>query len=269
MTLKGKNIFTQDEISELKRLIKERIKADRSRQKVVRAKMRRIGFYGSHDFGIIDLQPEDFERLIRSGRIKVTGGAVPPKIAPKKISKVVDKPFSNGKLSDNFNPFYPLKNSSSDIPDSPGNYLVCLKKGSDLPNIGVDCIMKKFQDHKVIYTGIAGKSLRKRDYRQHFTGNNAGSSTLRKSLGSMFGFPKIDRDKDATNGKTKFKKIDELKLSEWMASNLVLFFKTTKDPDKLEDALIKEFNPPLNLSKNRNRENQMFRNMISKLRSER
>jgi hypothetical protein len=33
--------------------------------------MRKIVFYGSDDFGIIDLQPDDFENLIKSGRIKI------------------------------------------------------------------------------------------------------------------------------------------------------------------------------------------------------
>lgn len=62
--MKEKDTFTESEISELRNLIRERIKADRSRQKEIRAKMRRIGFYGSDDFGIDDLQPADFERLL-------------------------------------------------------------------------------------------------------------------------------------------------------------------------------------------------------------
>lgn len=170
------------------------------------------------------------------------------------------------KLTDNFTLFDPGKNSSNDIPDNPGNYIVCLKKGSKLPDIGIDCEMKTYQKLNVIYTGIAGKSLRKRDYRQHFTGNNAGSSTLRKSLGSLFCYPKIARDKNPSNGKTKFKENDEIKLSEWMKSNLVLYFKSNLNPDKLEDELIKELNPPLNLSKNKNLTNQLFRNRLSELR---
>ena len=44
--------------------------------------------------------------------------------------------------------------------------------------------------------GISTVSIRKRDYQQHFIGNNAGKSTLRKSLGSLMGFPKIPRDKN-------------------------------------------------------------------------
>jgi GIY-YIG catalytic domain len=266
-TMKGKDIFTLSEISELRSLIKERIKADRSRQKGIRAKMRRIGFYGSDDFGITDLQPSDFERLITSGRVKIVGRTTKPSNAPKRVTKVVKKPTVTGKVTDIFTLFDPSKHTSNDIPDNPGNYIVCLKKGSKLPDIGVEYEMKMYRKLNVIYTGIAGKSLRKRDYRQHFKGNNAGSSTLRKSLGSLFGYTKIARDKDPNSGKTKFKKNDEIKLSEWMQSNLVLFFKKNLKPDKLEGELIKKLNPPLNLSKNKNIVNREFRSKLSELRS--
>jgi len=229
--------------------------------------MRRIGFYGSDDFEINDLHPADFERLISSGRVKILGRKNQPKTTPKKGTKRIDEPIVKSKLTDNFTLFDPSKNSSNDIPDNPGNYIVCLKKGSKLPDIGVACEMKIYQNLNVIYTGIAGKSLRKRDYRQHFTGNNAGSSTLRKSLGSLFGYSKIARDKDPSNGKTKFKENDEIKLSEWMKSNLVLYFKSNLNPNLLEDELIKELNPPLNLSKNNNNENIEYRSKLSELRS--
>lgn len=273
--MKGKDTFTQAEISELRNLIRERIKADKSRQKAIRAKMRKIGFYGLYDFGIVDMQPADFERLINSGRIKVIGQKNVPttelskqktELPIKAKEKSVDS-NSAIKSTNEFELFDFEKHDSEHIPDNPGNYIVCLKRGSKLPDIGVSCTMKTYKELNVIYTGIAGKSLRKRDYKQHFTGNNAGSSTLRKSLGSMFGYPKIARDKDPSNGKTKFNETDEIKLSEWMKSNLVLYFKSNSSPDELENELISELNPPLNLSKNSNIINLQFRKRLSELRS--
>lgn len=273
--MKGKDTFTLAEISELRNLIRERIKADKSRQKAIRAKMRKIGFYGLYDFGIVDMQPADFERLINSGRIKVIGQKNVPstelskqktELPIKAKEKSVDS-NSAIKSTNEFELFDFEKHDSEHIPDNPGNYIVCLKRGSKLPDIGVSCTMKTYKELNVIYTGIAGKSLRKRDYKQHFTGNNAGSSTLRKSLGSMFGYPKIARDKDPSNGKTKFNETDEIKLSEWMKSNLVLYFKSNSSPDELENELISELNPPLNLSKNSNIINLQFRKRLSELRS--
>lgn len=266
--MKGKATFTQSEILELKSLIRERLKADRSRQVGIRTKMRRIGFYGSDDFGITDLKLSDFERLISSGRIKVLGQKTIQTLElPKQTVKKISAPTTIKKPAGDFMVFDPKNHSSDRIPDNPGNYIVCLKKDSRLPGIGINYEMKTYQGLNVIYTGIAGKSLRKRDYKQHFTGNNAGRSTLRKSLGSMFGYIKIARDKDSNNGKTKFKEGDEIRLSEWMQSNLVLYFKSNSNPDILEDELIKELNPPLNLSKNNNSMNQEFRNRLSELRS--
>ena len=73
--MKGKNIFTKSEITELRSLIQKRIRADRSQQKSIRNKMRTIGFYGKDDFNIIDMQPIGFENLILSGRIKILNGS--------------------------------------------------------------------------------------------------------------------------------------------------------------------------------------------------
>lgn len=264
--MKGRNQFSQSEIKELKSLIKARIKADRSRQKRIRARMRRIGFYGS-DFGLNDLQPSDFDNLIRSGQIKVIGQKISQsKATVSEKPKPIAKP-EKAKCDDrNFQLFDPTKNNAEQIPDNPGNYIVCLRKGSNLPDVGMKFETKPYQGLQVIYTGIAGKSLRKRDYRQHFTRNNAGSSTLRKSIGSLFGYPKIARDKNADNGKTKFNLSDEMKLSQWMMINLLLYFRSNSDPEALENELISTLNPPLNLSKNKNFINLEFRKKLSELR---
>ncbi len=69
--MKGKNIFTASEIGQLRRLILLRLKADRAAQKLIRGKMRRIGFYGQDDWGITNLKLSDFDALISSGQITV------------------------------------------------------------------------------------------------------------------------------------------------------------------------------------------------------
>ena len=71
--MKGKNTFTIAEIAELKKLIGLRNLATRSEQKKIRARMRRIGFYGKADWGINNCQVSDLESLVRSGQITVTG----------------------------------------------------------------------------------------------------------------------------------------------------------------------------------------------------
>ena len=51
-----------------------------------------------------------------------------------------------------------------------------------------------------------------------------------------------------------------------MMSNLLLAFVENADPKPLEEKLIAELNPPLNLEKNTNMMNKEFRALLSKLR---
>ena len=67
--MKGKNKFSTEEANELRMLIRQRCNADRTQQKSIRAKMRRIGFYGGDDFGINDMTVEKFDDFIRTKRI--------------------------------------------------------------------------------------------------------------------------------------------------------------------------------------------------------
>ena len=70
--LKGKKVFTKQEADTLRTLITLRVKADRSEQKRIRDnKMREIGFYGRDDWGIVNCQLKDFERLISDGSISI------------------------------------------------------------------------------------------------------------------------------------------------------------------------------------------------------
>ena len=69
--MKGTNVFTKSEINELRELIRQRVKADRSTQKSIRNKMRAIGFYGHDDFDIVDSTVENFDKLIADERIIV------------------------------------------------------------------------------------------------------------------------------------------------------------------------------------------------------
>lgn len=173
-----------------------------------------------------------------------------------------------------FKLFDPKISTMDELPDEPGNYFIVLRANCQLPSIDITPIYHKWNyenvEYNIIYTGISNQSLRVRDYKQHFTGNNAGRSTLRKSLGSMMGFLKIPRDKNnPTNGKTKFSMQDEEKLSAWMKDNLLLFYKPCNSKDEIErneKKFIYDYNPPLNLQGNENEENKKFREKIKMLR---
>ena len=169
----------------------------------------------------------------------------------------------------NFKLFDPMTMDSSMLPNVAGNYVFLLRKGSQLPKIDIEPKIPEVpldgNTYQAIYTGIASESLRQRVYRTHFVGNNASRSTLRKSIGSLFGYDLIPRKEGDLKHK-KFKPADEEKLTEWMMSNLLLAFVENADPKPLEEKLIAELNPPLNLDKNDNTVNAEFRALLSKLR---
>jgi len=283
--MKGKNIFTKVEIEILKKLIADKLNATPDKQKGSRRKIRNIGFYYSDfDTSKKGYTVADFENLIRSGRIKIIGDVNKLSPATPALERIDEKseivPIATHTIlvSCDLNTmldsletysFNPLQDSESKIANSSGNYVLCLRANSFLPSVSIKPTMTKFQCLEVIYTGIASGSLRTRDYRQHFKGNNAGRSTLRKSLGVLFGYQQIPRDKEPTTGKTKFRDEDEEMLTVWMCNNLIMYFLPTSNFESTEKILINHFNPPLNLKDNHNLINIDFRKLLSQLRKER
>ncbi|MGK4568125.1 hypothetical protein [Flavobacterium sp. 3HN19-14] len=85
--MKGKNIFTKSEITEIEKLIVLRNKTAPSDQKAIRQKMRNLGFYGRDDYGITDLQINDLNSLIKSGRIKISDNFFPVANPKKNVKK--------------------------------------------------------------------------------------------------------------------------------------------------------------------------------------
>ena len=169
----------------------------------------------------------------------------------------------------NFKIFDPMTMDSNMLPNVGGNYVFLLRKGSQLPQVDINPQIPEVtldgNTYQAIYTGIASESLRQRVYRIHFIGNDASLSTLRKSIGSLFGYDLIPR-KEGDSKHEKFKPADEEKLTKWMKNNLLLAFVENADPESMENKLIAELNPPLNLDKNDNTVNAEFRALLSKLR---
>ena len=169
---------------------------------------------------------------------------------------------------DGFSTFDPLTGKGNDLPEVPGNYLVTIRDISVLPTLGFAVETQLYKGQQLIYTGIAGTSIRGRILRNHL-GGNAGRSTLRKSLGCMFGYTLIRMDKkDPDNGHVRFNADDEGELSAWMKENLIFHYLPCDTPKVLEHELIGRYNPPLNLSGNWNPVNREFRSALTSLRSQ-
>jgi hypothetical protein len=165
-------------------------------------------------------------------------------------------------LLENFQKCDLAKDNYEVVPSCEGNYIVCLKENAKLPDIGIAAYTVLYDNIEVVYTGISS-NLKRRNY-NHFN-RNARISTLRRSIGSLFGYTKIPRDK-TENHKTKFNDSDETKLSEWMKNNLVFYYFAHDDRYMNEDRLIEHFDPPLNLDRTKNSKNKSFRDKLSSLR---
>ena len=165
------------------------------------------------------------------------------------------------------NIFDPSKDKADLIPDEKGVYLISFKSTSQLPEQMRDVFFNRFNEREVIYVGLSGgRGLRKRDYRNHFNGT-ARNSTLRKSLGVLFGYEKVNSTNESKSSKYRFDNNSEQELSRWMKANLMMHYCTgLENVELIETMLIEIFNPPLNLSKNKSETNKEFRQYLSKLR---
>lgn len=172
-----------------------------------------------------------------------------------------------------FHVYDPLTNLYPEIPDLPGNYIFLIRHDCTFPALKDTLVFSHLKLHdkafNVLYTGISTKErLRKRICNRHF-GNNSGKSTLRKSLGRLFGFRLIPRDKNRPDdGYKKFCGADEEKLTRWMKENLIVLYYCRQDNyEALQDQLIAYLNPPLNIKDNHHPTNLEFRKKLKQLRT--
>jgi hypothetical protein len=142
--------------------------------------------------------------------------------------------------------------------------------GNDFPLLG-DSVSK----HQIIYIGKTESSQEKRDAKTHFTTGKTGSSTVRKSIGSLLcsqeNLKPIPRNNsDYAKGRFSHFKFDnesEIKITNWMENNLALSFyeypKTKQEIEDLETEIINELIPILNILKN---PKNTFRETLQQLR---
>lgn len=157
--------------------------------------------------------------------------------------------------------------------EAPGNYIFLLRPNVTLPTNMIaeqpefTTLTYEGTAYRVLYTGVTKDSLYKRVFKIHLAGNNAGKSTLRKSLGCLWGYTFVARDKKPDSKKTKFADKDEASITTWMRKNLLVLFVPNSNFEVDEQELIDMFNPPLNLQKNHNMVNLNYRRQLEELRT--
>lgn len=249
--MKGKSIFTQKEIDELKQLITLRVNStSKSEKKKLRDAMRKIGFYGGDDWGIKDCQIADLERLINGGRINVIGNShiskseyISNTAEPTKEKTATDFVSVEEELIKG--DFKSVSSLSTDaIPNKSGIYCIKLREGSTLPSK-----FGKIREDRIIYIGKASTSLRKRLWEEEL--NHKKAATFFRSIGTMLNY----LPKGSFGGKPanyKFSEEDTDAIRKWMKRSLRVNFIKVKETEiiNIEDALIKKYTPLVNISKN-------------------
>lgn len=243
MDTKGKNTFTTEEIALIKKYIQERVKTEPSAQKWIRAKMRKIGFYGS-DFGIHDCQVSDLEGLIRSGRIKVIGGKPVSAKAPSACATAPVKGLAAAEKRLIQGDFVSVGALSGEmVPDVPGLYCIKLRMGAKLP-----AKFWKVWEDGIIYIGQASTSLRQRFWKQEL--NHIGAATFFRSIGAMQGYmpPKGSLVGKKNQNNFKFSPEDTESIREWMRKSLIVncIPFSTETMDAVEKKLIDTYRPLVN-----------------------
>lgn len=129
--------------------------------------------------------------------------------------------------------------------------------GGEFPVFG-DAVSK----NQIIYIGKTESSQDARDAKTHFSSGKTGSSTVRKSIGSLLCSiknlkPVPRNDTDYQNGRFShfmFDNSSEEIITDWMKNNLSLSFYefqgTKNELEDLETKIIDELAPILNISKN-------------------
>ena len=153
----------------------------------------------------------------------------------------------------------------------PGIYAI-FYIGENFPLLG-----SSVSKHQIIYIGKTETSQEDRDAKTHFVSGKTGSSTVRKSIGSilyeskkLIPIPRNDKDFDSGRfSHFKFNDESEEIITEWMKNNLALAFyeypKSKAEIENLEADLIDFLVPILNISKN---QKNKFKNSLQTLRKE-
>ena len=251
--MKGKPVFTEFEANQIKKLIRKKLNASRNEQKSIRNKIRSFGFYFSDFSNKKGYTVQDFEDLIKSGKIRIVEKNkvenMQTKQDPKKKSNTTfEKPFIykndieneliiNGKFSS-------IKNLNQDILNSTGFYCIKLKINSKLPDRYQRILDKR--SHKIIYIGKAeGQTLRKR-LAQELELKKPG--TFFRSIGCVLGyFPEKGFLKGKSNQYNfKFSKTDKKEIIDWLRNNVELSIVKFEGNFSIERELIRKYCPLLN-----------------------
>lgn len=134
-------------------------------------------------------------------------------------------------------------------PHNPGLYCIRISDSNKLPKPFNTFLAGR--QHKIIYIGIATRSLNKRFLNQELHAN--GHGTFFRSIGAVLGHrpPKGSLTTKANKRNYKFSPTDQQKIIKWINDNLhVNWVDFSGDFETLETELINKHRPLINIAKN-------------------
>jgi len=283
----GRRSFTSDEIDELRRLVREKETADRSRQKTLRARMRAIGFYIS-DFAAdsAGFVVSDLDDLISRGVITVTDGGSRRSTSPStpaakaapvgrgrdvrpapRVDRATPTPTAVAREGGDLDSVVhdalralaaehaqPIAKAAEHVPRRPGLYAIHAG-----PKAWLELALGEPPDERPLYLGKAEASLVARDLDTHFGDGRTSSSTVRRSFAAMLREPLGLEGRPRNPAKPErpanygLSAAQDRKLTGWMRDKLSLAIwpKPNNCPFALVDIehrLLQMLLPPLNLA---------------------
>jgi len=141
-----------------------------------------------------------------------------------------------------------------------GVYVFYLRKEALLPDCGLKIKFRRYKGRRIFYSGSSNR-LYSRLIRGHL--KHGGVSTIRRTIGALFGFVSQLRYPNSKSKTTRFSVEEEQVITDWIRNNIIIQVYFTKDYKALETWIIKEFLPPGNLSQVKDRRNLDLRKLIS------
>lgn len=252
--MKGKKIFTSKEAEQIRILINQKVKANKNEQKIIRDKIRTIGFFFS-DFSNKKkgYTVEDFDILVRTKAVEITEStkeiSTPSNIPINpQINSLNMKKIGIAYLEDKLilkGVYHRAQEVDSLIPkDKTGFYTIRLIEGKSLP--------KKYQSfldaraHKIIYIGKAEDQYLYDRICQEIRG--VGHGTFFRSIGAVLGFlpPQGSLIGKKNQNNYKFSKEDTREIIAWINSNLEISWISYDGDFTIEKELINKYCPLLN-----------------------
>lgn len=144
--------------------------------------------------------------------------------------------------------FISISQTSTKIPDEPGVYAIRLANPRNLTDSFRKILFER--PHKIIYIGIATKSLRRRLDQELWA---KGHGTFFRTLGAVLGYtpPKGSLVGKSNQNNYKFSPKNEIEIIKWIEKNLIInWIELSENINKVEEGLIEKYYPLLNTTGN-------------------